>query len=84
MSERKSWHVVTSERDPNAFDVANSDGVLVARPPWCREDDARLIAAAPELLRACKAIAAMAVAWEALTPGDIAEVRGAIAKAEGR
>lgn len=39
-------------------------------------------AAAPDLLRACKMIAGMAVSWEPLTPGDIAEVRAAIAKAE--
>lgn len=45
--------------------------------------DARLIAAAPDLLAACKLIAAMAVGWEPLTPGDIAEVTAAIAKAEG-
>ena len=32
--------------------------------------DARLIAAAPDLLAACKMISDMAVAWEALTPGD--------------
>lgn len=46
--------------------------------------DARLIAAAPELLRACKMVAEMAVHWEPLTPGDIAEVKAAIAKAEGK
>jgi hypothetical protein len=40
--------------------------------------------AAPELLRACKLVADIAVCWEAVTPGDIAEVRAAIAKAEGR
>ena len=46
--------------------------------------NARLIAAAPDLLKACKMVAEMAVSWEALTPGDIAEVKAAIAKAEGR
>lgn len=46
--------------------------------------NARLIAAAPDLLAACKMVADMAVGWGALTPGDIAEVKAAIAKAEGR
>jgi hypothetical protein len=46
--------------------------------------NARLIAAAPDLLQACKMVAGMAVGWEPLTPGDIAEVKAAIAKAEGR
>ena len=45
--------------------------------------NARLIAAAPDLLAACKMIASIAVGWQALTPGDIAEVHAAIAKAEG-
>lgn len=49
-----------------------------------REDDARLMAAAPELLAACKYISDIAVSWQPLTPGDIADVRRAIAKAEGR
>jgi hypothetical protein len=53
-------------------------------PREVREANARLIAAAPELLRACKLVAAMAVAWAPLTPGDIAEVNAAIAKAEAR
>ena len=43
----------------------------------CRESRA-------ELLKACELIAGMAVSWEPLTPGDIAEVRAAISKATGR
>ncbi len=46
--------------------------------------DAHLIAAAPAMLAALKSIAAMAVHWQPLTPGDIREVTDAIAKAEGR
>lgn len=46
--------------------------------------NARLIASAPDLLRACKMVADMAVSWEALTPGDISEVKAAITKAEGK
>ena len=46
--------------------------------------NARLIAAAPELLAACKSIAAMAVSWQPLSNGDISDVLKAIAKAEGR
>lgn len=44
--------------------------------------DAYLIAAAPDLLAACKMVEAMAVHGEPLSVGDIAEVRAAIAKAE--
>lgn len=51
---------------------------------FIRDANARLIAAAPDLLRACKMVADMAVSWQPLTPGDIAEVKAAIAKAEGR
>jgi len=36
------------------------------------------------LLSACKIVAEMAVAWQPLTPGDIAEVNAAILKAEGK
>lgn len=42
-----------------------------------------LMDAAPDLLRACKMISQMAVAWQALTPGDISEVEQAISRAEG-
>ena len=49
-----------------------------------READARLIAAAPELLKACQMVADMAVSWQPLTPGDISEVNAAISKATGR
>ena len=48
------------------------------------EANAHLIAAAPDLLRAAKAIASFAVSWQPLTPGDIKELTDAIAKAEGR
>lgn len=66
------------------------DMSIVNLPKWEGASDsdraellatARLIAAAPDLLRACKMIADMAVSWEPLTPGDIAEVRDAITKA---
>lgn len=40
--------------------------------------------AALDMLKALKMVSKMAVAWQPLTPGDIAEVRAAIAKAEGR
>jgi hypothetical protein len=46
--------------------------------------NARLIAAAPDLLAACKLIASYAISWQPLTPGDIREMTAAIAKAEGR
>lgn len=45
--------------------------------------DARLIAAAPDLLEAAKRVAAFALSWEPLTSGDIADLRAAIVKAEG-
>jgi hypothetical protein len=44
--------------------------------------NARLIAAAPDLLAAAKVIASFAVSWEPLTPGDIRQLTDAIAKAE--
>lgn len=46
-------------------------------------DNARLIAAAPELLAACKMVASFAQSWQPLTPGDIRIMLDAIAKAEG-
>ena len=46
--------------------------------------NARLIAAAPDLLAAAKVIASFARSWEPLTPGDIRQLTDAIAKAEGR
>lgn len=48
------------------------------------ENERALIAAAPDLLQACRMVLEMAVAWQPLTPGDIAEVKAAIAKAEGK
>ncbi len=65
------------DRDGKALATIES-----AMPSAVATANARLIAAAPDLLRACKMVAEMAVGWEALTPGDIAEVRAAIAKAE--
>lgn len=48
------------------------------------EANARLITAAPDLLSACKFVAETAVSWQPFTPGDIALVKAAIAKAEGK
>jgi hypothetical protein len=44
--------------------------------------NARLIAAAPDLLAACKLIVSFAKSWEPLTPGDIRVITDAIALAE--
>lgn len=58
--------------------------------PWQRlmhsrdEQFTRLVAAAPDLLRAAKLVASFAMSWQPLTPGDIKELTNAIAKAEGR
>ena len=46
--------------------------------------NARLMAAAPDLLAACKMVASFAKGWEPLTPGDIRVMLDAIDKAEGR
>ncbi len=46
--------------------------------------DQLLIAAAPDLLAACKLVASYAVAWQPLSAGDIRVMTDAIAKAEGR
>ena len=65
--------MVSGGPDGNRTSIADVSG----------EANARLIAAAPDLLRACKYVAEIAVAWDPLTPGDIAEVLAAVAKAEG-
>jgi len=56
----------------------------VERPIEQAQANARLMAAAPDLLAAAKLIASFAVSWQPLTPGDIKELTNAIAKAEGR
>ena len=76
-----------SDNPTETCQIVGADTVRVA-DVWCTDmphgaANARLIAAAPDLLRACKAVAEMAVHWEPLTPGDIREVHAAIAKATG-
>ncbi len=60
--------------------VISSDDLRVAKISWANAADARLIAAAPDLLAA---LSAMLENWEfgGLKPYPIAQVRAAIAKA---
>lgn len=73
--------------DPNAYDVMEGQR-KVAHLPWCQQKEARLIAAAPDLLLAAKA--AVEVADTAVNPYSILgrqsyeALRTAIAKAEGK
>lgn len=77
------WRVVPSVVDDEwGITEYHKTGESVAQMVWKR--DAALIAAAPDLLEACKRIAAMAVVWEPLSAGDIDDVLRAIAKAEGK
>jgi len=79
-----------SEHTPGPWTVdrlciqAPDGNVALVNLARASDADARLIAAAPDLLEACQMVWKMAVAWEPLTPGDIAEVKAAIAKAQGR
>jgi hypothetical protein len=68
--------------------VYAKDGKLVASvhtPISDRSHDARLIAAAPELLSVCKELAASAAYWSDydVPVGIVDRLRAAIAKAEG-
>lgn len=79
------WHVC--ETDWRI--VEGSDGLVVAdvRAPLfgTGREDARLIAAAPDLLEACKRVVALTAAHPLLAAEmDIPLVQAAIAKAEGR
>lgn len=80
---------VTWSIDFGTGKIVSSEGAHIATMrPTCVtgewEADAYLIAGAPALLRAAKLISGFAVSWEPLTPGDIAELNAAIAKAEGK
>ncbi len=74
------WGVETD--DPAK--VATGDEIIVY--PSLSEADARLIAAAPDLLEALKDAASLIErnGFREWTGGSLAEIRAAIAKAEGR
>ncbi len=82
---RGSEHTIyCSDRTGSAVATVKFEPIdLTGRSPHERAANARLIAAAPDLLAACKMVADIAVSWSPITPGDIAQVRAAIAKAEG-
>lgn len=77
------WEVRTDPADPNSHDVWVGP-VRIARLPWCRETEARMIAAAPALLEALRR--AELAMQNTKYPNDaaIASARAAIGKAEGR
>jgi len=93
-----TWEVRQAPNDPNAWDVYDGAG-KVAHLPWCSKANAHLIAAAPDLLLACRIamedaikvrdfLASIALGSE--PPKDDEEfpgmklLREVIAKAEGR
>lgn len=67
---------------PDGSDI-DFDNEVLGTSEWLRwsEDDARLIAAAPELLEAAKAFVAPFERVEVVPDGAIAKARAAIAKA---
>jgi len=81
---------ITTSSEPD-FERSNERGDLVAYVPWDRDHaaNARLIAAAPELLAAMKAAVSEMSGWDFSTtpdPGDtdfVLECKRIIAKAEG-
>lgn len=80
---RYSYLVLTADFDEDA-----STGAVLCRTSDCiPEDVARLIAAAPDLLAACKALLARVdepgATVRSITGRDVAAIRAAIAKAEG-
>jgi len=74
------WEVFESHTGPYVIDSAEQ--AAVCKLEWCLEAkaNARLIAAAPELLDALRLVLAHA---GALTGADWTAIRAAIAKAEG-
>ena len=77
-----SWKVTRMfvNNEPDRWAVGRGfDFPVVAQVPIDREDDAHLLAAAPDLLACCQWLEAYAP-----TPTDAAKVRAVIAKAEGQ
>ena len=80
------------DTDERTWIVTSADGLFLADGiPWEREADARLVAAAPDLLAAVKAIVACAhinTPWAGkaycISEGRMNAAIAAIAKAEGR
>lgn len=85
------WRVTSPQADPNAYDIESASGTKITRGYWGTSAcaDARLIAAAPEMLEAlCAALreeekCAMGRGEVPLAPW-VGLARAAIAKAEGR
>ena len=84
------WEVGQDDENEQGTVCSKGGGLVAVVTHECvmprpeQDANARLIAAAPELLEACQMVADMAVSWQPLTPGDIAEVRAAISKATGK
>jgi len=79
------WTVKTHPNDPNAYDVY-AGGTPITRGYWAHNGaaDARLIAAAPDLLFCCKKLLEAYEKRAAISEGWVSEIRAAIAQAEGR
>lgn len=88
MSKNTPWPWVADFRGER---IVGADGNVVVHELNTNEDDARLIAAAPELLEALNALIPMFAEWHEEFPehiGDkeypaLQQARAAIAKAEG-
>ena len=82
------WTVQSPPNDPHGFDVHDATGRLVHKGFWGGEADARLMAAAPAILAALKAmVASYDGLRDALTCktvlGKLAAADAAIAAVEG-
>jgi hypothetical protein len=93
------WHLTMDDTDESSL-AEHGEGVRYIRAegtpsaimgsaryyPWTPDnfDDWRLIAAAPDLLAACKEFVRKCDQGEALSTRSYAQMKAAIAKAEGR
>jgi len=80
------WRVVTNPHAPANFAVEAENGEYIGNVGvGFSESDARLIAAAPELLESLKSLMhGLDDYWQDQNPDAVAAARAAIAKAEGR
>lgn len=73
------WKAVRDIRD---YEIVNSSGELIASGAVL--ENAQVLAAAPDLMAGCRALVAWHEAWCDISKTAYAQVKAAIAKAEGR